>query len=60
MIEVKEPLKICDLVLIVKSIPAVQAGDHILGQNTYLLLKELVVGLGKGMIKGIIIMYGIS
>lgn len=41
MIEVKEPLKICDLVLIVKSIPAVQAGDHILGQNAYLLVKKV-------------------
>lgn len=41
MIEVKEPLKICDLVLTVKSIPAVQAGDHILGQNAYLLVKKV-------------------
>ena len=39
---------------------AVQAGDHILGQNAYLLLKKLVVGLGEGKIKGVIIMYGSS
>ena len=46
---------------IVKSILTVQAGDDILGQNAYLLLKKkLVVGFGEGMIKGIIIIYGVS